>query len=214
MSTVACIKCGEPLVDSSRPCGFCVSQIRHNAVAVLVANQGESPRRLLARANAVDALRILGHSQEEVVHARARAFDGHSVEQILSGLCGGWGWGGGGVKKASVDVRLDPRCYGEEVGRLRVNGFACEIGGRPMVVHRALRNPTQLAEAFADGRPTIFLKKWVVTEPESGAALTSVSWRTRAEAIDRSQERFDEYAGGAERFERVIQEMLSTEAAT
>lgn len=43
---------------------------------------------ILARANAVDALLILGHSQEEVVHARARAFDGHPVEDILSGLCG------------------------------------------------------------------------------------------------------------------------------
>jgi len=88
MSAAVCIKCGEPLVDSSRPCGFCVSEIRHNAVAALVENQGESDRRRAARANAVDALRILSHSQEEAVHARARAFDGHSVDQILSGLCG------------------------------------------------------------------------------------------------------------------------------
>jgi hypothetical protein len=69
-------------------CRFCSGEIRHNAVTALVENQGEGNRRLLARTNAVDALRILGHSQEEAVHARARAFDGHSVEGILSGLCG------------------------------------------------------------------------------------------------------------------------------
>ena len=88
MSAATCSRCAEPLVDSLRPCGFCIGEIRHNAVTALVDNQGAGNRKLLARANAVDALRILGHSQEEAVHARARAFDGHSVEDILSGLCG------------------------------------------------------------------------------------------------------------------------------
>lgn len=88
MSAAVCMKCAEPLVDPSRPCGFCTAEIRHNAVSALVENQGDSDRKLLARANAIDALLILGHSQEEVVHARARAFDGHSVEEIVKGLCG------------------------------------------------------------------------------------------------------------------------------
>jgi hypothetical protein len=88
MSNAACIRCGEPLVDSSRPCGFCTSEIRHNAVAVLVATRGESDMDKYTRVIAAATLRALGHSQEEVVHARARAFDGHSVEQILEGLCG------------------------------------------------------------------------------------------------------------------------------
>lgn len=88
MSDAACIRCGEQLVDASRPCEFCAGEIRHNAITALTQHQGESDRDLLSRANAADALLILGHSQEEVVHARARAFDGHSVEEILSGLCG------------------------------------------------------------------------------------------------------------------------------
>lgn len=88
VSNVVCLRCAEPLADSSRPCGFCTSEIRHNAVKALVENQGKSDRKLLTRANAVDALLILGHSKEEVVHARARAFDGHSVEEIAKGLCG------------------------------------------------------------------------------------------------------------------------------
>lgn len=88
MSDAACIRCGESIVDASRPCGFCTAEIRHNSVTALVENQGESDRKLLARSNAVDALLILGHSREEVVHARARAFDGHSVEEIVKGLCG------------------------------------------------------------------------------------------------------------------------------
>jgi len=90
MSADSCTRCAEPFAKATAEtlCRFCVGEIRHKAVTALVENQGESNRRLAARANAIDALRILGHSQEEVVHARARAFDGHSVEQILSGLCG------------------------------------------------------------------------------------------------------------------------------
>jgi hypothetical protein len=69
MSAGICTRCAEPFAKASTEalCRFCSGEIRHNAV---------------------DALRILGHSKEEVVHARARAFDGHSVDQILSGLCG------------------------------------------------------------------------------------------------------------------------------
>jgi hypothetical protein len=90
MSAGTCTRCAEPFAKASTDalCRFCSGEIRHNAVTALVKNQGEGDRRLFARANAIASLRLLGHSQEEVVHARARAFDGHSVDQILSGLCG------------------------------------------------------------------------------------------------------------------------------
>jgi hypothetical protein len=88
VSATACIRCGEGLVDPAKACGFCTAEIRHNAVLALVESSGRSDRDKLSRANAVDALRMLGHSQEEALHARARAFDGHSVEEILEGLCG------------------------------------------------------------------------------------------------------------------------------
>jgi hypothetical protein len=85
-----CARCGEPYAKWSTDtlCMFCVGEIRHKAVTVLTEVQGDSDRDKLTRGNAIEALHILGHSQEEVVHARARAFDGHSVEQIVSGLCG------------------------------------------------------------------------------------------------------------------------------
>lgn len=85
-----CSRCAEPYAEPAkdRACRFCIGELRQRAVTALTENQGESNQDKFIRANAVDMLRILGHSQEEVVHARARAFDGHSVEDILKGLCG------------------------------------------------------------------------------------------------------------------------------
>lgn len=85
-----CARCAEPhdKLSTDTLCKFCTGEIRHKAVTVLTEVQGESDREKLTRGNAVEALRLLGHSQEEVVHARARAFDGHPVEEIVKGLCG------------------------------------------------------------------------------------------------------------------------------
>lgn len=85
-----CARCAEPyaMLSTDTICKFCAGEIRHEAVTVLTEVQGSSDRAKLARGNAIEALRLLGHSQEEVVHARARAFDGHSVEEIVKGLCG------------------------------------------------------------------------------------------------------------------------------
>jgi len=82
-----CTRCGESLVNPELPCGFCVDERRREAVATLVAaapSGGDAA--LLARVEAIETLRNLGHSQEQVIHARARALDGHSVEEIVEGL--------------------------------------------------------------------------------------------------------------------------------
>lgn len=87
-----CSRCNESLVDSIRGCEFCRGERREKAVRVLVAaTKSSSNVALSARAQSISTLRSLGHSKAEVLHARARAVDGHSVEEILDGLLGGVG---------------------------------------------------------------------------------------------------------------------------
>lgn len=90
MSTLICTGCEAKLrtPDTRRLCGLCVIEKRHGAVSTFVQNQGEGDRAKRRRASAMFTLRDLGHSKAESLHARARAFDGHSVEEILEGLCG------------------------------------------------------------------------------------------------------------------------------
>lgn len=86
-TTVSCARCGEPLVDPNRPCTFCIGEKREEAVKVLVAAAKPiSDASAVARVDAIDTLRNLGHTQDEVLLARARALDGHSVEEIVEGL--------------------------------------------------------------------------------------------------------------------------------
>lgn len=86
MSAV-CTRCGESLVNPELPCVFCVGERRHEAVkALAAAAPSTSDASLLARVEAIDTLRNLGHDQKEVLLARARALDGHSVEEIVEGL--------------------------------------------------------------------------------------------------------------------------------
>jgi len=83
----ACVRCGEPLVDPTRPCGFCREERKREAVVTLVAAiKSSSNPSLAARALAIDTLRNLGYSQQQVRMARANALDGYSVDQILEGL--------------------------------------------------------------------------------------------------------------------------------
>jgi len=82
-----CNRCGESLVNPELPCGFCVGRRRESAVRVLVAAaKSVSDAALGARAEAIAALRNIGHSQEQVLLARAQALDGLSVEEIVDGL--------------------------------------------------------------------------------------------------------------------------------
>jgi hypothetical protein len=90
MSTAVCTRCAEPFArpDSNPLCKFCAGELREKAVIALTEARGNSNRAKLQRVAAIDTLRTLGHSQPEVLRARARAFDGHSVGEILEGLCG------------------------------------------------------------------------------------------------------------------------------
>ncbi len=90
--SVICTRCGESVVDPERPCGFCVLERRQEAVAKLVAAApSTSDAALAARVDAIDMLRNLSHSPDEVLLARARALDGLSTDQILKGLVDGVG---------------------------------------------------------------------------------------------------------------------------
>lgn len=82
-----CIRCGEELVDATRPCGFCREERVRDAVALLVAAaSNSSDAALLQRVDAIDTLRSLRYSKEQVLRARAQALDGLSTEEILEGL--------------------------------------------------------------------------------------------------------------------------------
>lgn len=86
MSAV-CTRCGESLVNPELPCQFCVGERREEAVKALVATAPSGgDAALLARVDAIETLRNLGHSQAEVRLARARALEECSVEEIVEGL--------------------------------------------------------------------------------------------------------------------------------
>lgn len=85
--TTFCSRCAEALVNPEQPCGFCVGERREEAVKTLVATASTtSDATAVARVDAIDTLRNLGHSADEVVLARARALDGGSVEEIVEAL--------------------------------------------------------------------------------------------------------------------------------
>lgn len=85
--TSFCVRCAETIVNPEEPCGFCVGERRLEAVTTLVSAAGSGgDAALLARVDAIDTLRNLGHSPDEVLMARARALDGHSVQDIVDGL--------------------------------------------------------------------------------------------------------------------------------
>jgi hypothetical protein len=87
MSAAACLRCGESLRNPDEACGFCIGERRHEAVTTLVAAAtSTSSASLAARADAIDTLRNLGYSKDQVIEARAKALDGFSVEEILEGL--------------------------------------------------------------------------------------------------------------------------------
>jgi hypothetical protein len=90
--TAICTRCGESVVDPERPCGFCVLERRREAVIKLIAAaKSTSDAALGARADAMDTLRNLGHSPDQVLFARAQALDGLPTDQILNGLVDGVG---------------------------------------------------------------------------------------------------------------------------
>ena len=83
----ACIRCGENLVDPTKGCMFCWGERLDVAVKTLVnAAESTDNAALVARVDAIDTLRSLGFSSEQVVHARARALDGHDAGEIAAQL--------------------------------------------------------------------------------------------------------------------------------
>lgn len=92
MSATVCSRCAEPQVQPSenplKLCPFCVGELMRAAVGQLAAWQGGGDDALLKRADATEGLRQLGSSSQQVLRARARAFDGHPVEEIVKELRG------------------------------------------------------------------------------------------------------------------------------
>ena len=87
-SEAACIQCGEVVVDPSRGCGFCWGERVEVAVKTLVAAAKPSTGNaaLAARVDAIDTLRSLGFTKEQVLRARARALDQDRASEIAAEL--------------------------------------------------------------------------------------------------------------------------------
>ncbi len=85
-----CKRCAEQTTELVQRglCPFCIGELREEAVKALVAHQGGDDFELAQRTKAISALRDLGYTQKEVLQVRARAVDGHSVEEIVGWLCG------------------------------------------------------------------------------------------------------------------------------
>lgn len=79
MSASICSRCAEPQVQPSgnplKLCAFCAGELTHSAVDQLAAWQGPGDRAKLKRSEAIDGLRQLGCTEEQVLRARARVFD-------------------------------------------------------------------------------------------------------------------------------------------
>jgi hypothetical protein len=97
------------------------------------------------------------------------------------------------VRRATVKIRPNPAVYGEHVAPLELPGYACEIAGVPMVVHRSLsRNGL--------GEPVPSAKFWTITEPKTGMAAHEgerAETTTRAAAIEAAEQTVEAH-GGAE----------------
>lgn len=87
--SAACMRCAEELVGPEKGCPWCKGERREEAVKALVSAIGsDCGCALLTRAEAIFTLRNLGHSQDEVLLARARAIDGFSAREIVEELEG------------------------------------------------------------------------------------------------------------------------------
>lgn len=74
-------------MDAKGGCGFCWGEKLAGAVkALCAATRSTDNAALLARTDAIETLRSLGFTQEQVVHARARALDQHPAREIVDWL--------------------------------------------------------------------------------------------------------------------------------
>lgn len=79
-----CPRCGEGLVDLSRPCGFCELERKETAVTTLCGTERSGGNQALVdRADAVDTLRCMGYSREQVRLVKELAAEGQSVDDVL-----------------------------------------------------------------------------------------------------------------------------------
>jgi hypothetical protein len=88
-SSMFCTGCEAALRSASRSgrCGFCETEDQRRAVDALVEARDLPGNHARVRiCDAIDLLRSLGFTQQQVVEARAQAIDGCSGEQILESL--------------------------------------------------------------------------------------------------------------------------------
>lgn len=105
------------------------------------------------------------------------------------------------MKRAWVSIALPPRVYAGVGRRLEVDGYACEVAGLDMVVHRAL-TPVRAGMKIGSATPVFSKTYWTVTEPKTGLAINGYAWRSGSieQAIE-AAEHMIETNGGVESVE-------------
>lgn len=85
--TTSCPRCKEQLVDADLGCVFCRHEREREAVLILIAAAGNpSDAALATQVDAIDTLRNLGYSKEQVLRAREHAVEGKTADRILEAL--------------------------------------------------------------------------------------------------------------------------------
>lgn len=69
------------------------------------------------------------------------------------------------MKHATATINLNPKVFGDKAGPFDVSGYACEIEGEPMVLHRSVELDRETGEA------RLSTKQWTVSEPRTGTAI-------------------------------------------
>lgn len=82
-----CPTCGSGLIDLTRPCGLCELDRREYAAWMLItAKRRARDKAFAARAEAIDTLRGMGYSREQVRLVKELATEGQSVDDVLQVL--------------------------------------------------------------------------------------------------------------------------------
>lgn len=106
-----------------------------------------------------------------------------------------------------MTVRPNPANY-PAAKPFEIRGYACEVAGIPMVVHRSITSDGL-------GEPIAGTKFWTVTEPRTGMAAWEgdrAETTTRAEAIERAEMNVQTH-GGAKSVEAEVERHALPETA-
>lgn len=107
------------------------------------------------------------------------------------------------MERTSIAIHLNPKAFPADVrerhgGRFTIPGYAAEIDGLPMVIHRPIRRDHETGEPTLDGRG------WVCSEPTSGAVIYRDVLGGTRENVLTAAARLVERRGGRAKVEEAV----------